>query len=136
MTTRNGEPHFNTAQATALGADEEILRIGELVNEYSAVMADQPDRSSKHGVIQPYNGLPLWGNWCGPGHGGGTPVDTLDSLCMAHDKCYGSEGYFDCDCDQALIDGIDRYSYRMDTDERIMATAVSVYFTVAFCNPF
>jgi len=50
----------------------------------------------------PEAGLPVYGNWCGPGHGGGTPVDDLDKACMKHDKCYDRNGYFDCDCDRQL----------------------------------
>ena len=29
-----------------------------------------------------------YGNYCGPGHGGGVPVDALDSACMRHDLAY------------------------------------------------
>lgn len=48
-------------------------------------------------------GLPVYGNWCGPGHGGGTPVDAVDAACQTHDNCYGDRGYFDCQCDDQLV---------------------------------
>jgi len=48
-------------------------------------------------------GLAVYGNWCGPGHGGGTPIDAVDAVCMRHDQCYDAKGYFDCSCDRALI---------------------------------
>ena len=53
-------------------------------------------------------GIPIHGNWCGPGHGGGQPVDRLDEACMRHDQCYDRQGYLDCGCDQALVSEIDR----------------------------
>ena len=32
--------------------------------------------------------LALYGNWCGPGHGGGPCIDRLDCLCRNHDLAY------------------------------------------------
>jgi hypothetical protein len=53
------------------------------------------------------SGLPIYGNYCGPGHGDSTyqtpPVDAVDAVCMAHDACYDRLGYFNCACDRALI---------------------------------
>ena len=40
--------------------------------------------------------IPIYGNWCGPGHGGGPAIDAVDAVCRAHDQCYGSRGYFNC----------------------------------------
>jgi hypothetical protein len=52
-------------------------------------------------------GLPVYGNYCGPGHGDPTyttpPVDAVDAVCEAHDRCYDTRGYFNCGCDRALI---------------------------------
>jgi hypothetical protein len=52
-------------------------------------------------------GLPIYGNYCGPGHGDPTyttpPVDAVDAVCRAHDRCYDTGGYFNCGCDRALI---------------------------------
>jgi len=52
-------------------------------------------------------GLPVYGNYCGPGHGDPTyttpPVDAVDAVCQAHDRCYDTRGYFNCGCDRALI---------------------------------
>ncbi|MBY7141578.1 hypothetical protein KFZ56_00345 [Virgibacillus sp. NKC19-3] len=36
--------------------------------------------------------------------GGGTPINSLDSCCRSHDRCYGNFGYNDCECDQILGD--------------------------------
>jgi hypothetical protein len=45
----------------------------------------------------------LYGNWCGPGCGGGTPKDALDRCCKRHDECYGSRVLGSCSCDLELI---------------------------------
>lgn len=47
--------------------------------------------------------IPVYGNWCGPRHGSGEPIDLVDRGCMVHDGCYGRRGYFDCECDRELI---------------------------------
>src|SRR5215203_4510942 len=52
-------------------------------------------------------GLPIYGNYCGPGFGdvsGDTvPIDAVDSVCRTHDLCYDASGYFNCGCDRGLI---------------------------------
>ena len=52
-------------------------------------------------------GVPLYGNWCGPGHPQNTtmapaPIDFVDTACMNHDMCYEKKGYLNCACDQAF----------------------------------
>jgi hypothetical protein len=53
-------------------------------------------------------GVPVYGNWCGPGHGGesGPPIDPVDQVCCRHDKCYDQRGYLDCSCNQDLLDAM------------------------------
>ena len=68
-------------------------------------------------------GIPIWGAWCGPGHGGGEPEDTFDTLCMRHDRCYIERGYFDCWCDARFRDEIQRFGPQMETRERVAAAA-------------
>jgi hypothetical protein len=53
-------------------------------------------------------GIPVYGNWCGPGHGGesGPPIDPVDQVCCRHDKCYDQRGYFDCSCNQDLVNAM------------------------------
>ena len=50
--------------------------------------------------VIPQLSIPIYGNWCGPGHGGGPAIDAVDAVCRAHDRCYGSRGYFNCRCDR------------------------------------
>ena len=54
------------------------------------------------------DGFHFYGNWCGPGHGSGEPIDDVDRACMVHDKCYDRRGYFNSDCDDKLVRDIDR----------------------------
>jgi hypothetical protein len=79
--------------------------------------------------------LPVYGNWCGPGHGGGTPVDDLDRACMRHDECYGRKGYFDCGCDAQLIRDIDTAlsSGQVRLSGRVLGPLIRSWFTVQPC---
>jgi RHS repeat-associated protein len=40
----------------------------------------------------PVHGLWTYGKWCGAG-GSGTPINSTDSACMAHDLCYDKAGF-------------------------------------------
>ena len=49
--------------------------------------------------------LPLYGNWCGPGHPSHValpPVDAFDAACMRHDLC--TAGGPEAPCDRAFVD--------------------------------
>lgn len=52
-------------------------------------------------------GIPIYGNYCGPGHGDATGCqpakDQVDATCCRHDVCYDQRGYFDCKCDCDLV---------------------------------
>ena len=54
--------------------------------------------------------LPVYGNYCGRGHGDPTgdkpPVDAVDAVCREHDLCYARLGDFDGRCDRALIESM------------------------------
>lgn len=80
-------------------------------------------------------GVPIWGNWCDPGRGGGKAKDRLDSLCRTHDLRYGKKGYFACSCNRALGQG---HKFKRIEDEKCGETygaVVSVYFKASPCNP-
>lgn len=137
---------FNTEAALAAGEHSQIIQAGQNFNRIQQAQnhdsSPQPAHasnsySSEH-YAQPQGiKIPVWGNWCGPGHSGpGTPVDTLDTLCMRHDKCYAQRGYLSCYCDAQLKAEIDRFSHRMGSKERAMAAAVKLAFMHPVCNPF
>ena len=51
----------------------------------------------------PFGCLPLYGNWCGPGHPAAValpPVDAFDAACMRHDLCPWAETA----CDRVFVD--------------------------------
>lgn len=129
-TAPDGSTYFDTDAALAANADSTILEMGEVINQLSASQQPAPE-----GQVSTRASLPIWGNWCGPGHGGGSAVDVLDSICRTHDRCYGSRGYFACSCDRAIVRDIRANASRMKTQERAVAAAVSTYFTYCLCNP-
>lgn len=115
---------FQVEEAIEQGASEDIVEAGRTFN----AMEDQYSTPQGNGISTQKISLPIWGNWCGPGYGGGKAKDLLDRACMNHDKCYGSKGYFNCSCDRTLISSINRDYSRMHTTEKIAATAVKAYF--------
>jgi hypothetical protein len=54
--------------------------------------------------------LPVYGNYCGFGHGDPTgntpPVDAVDAVCREHDRCYALHGLFDRRCDQDFVESM------------------------------
>lgn len=54
-------------------------------------------------IVPASGGLPIYGNWCGPWHGGGR---IIDAVCREHDLCYDREGYFDCGCNRDLVNAM------------------------------
>ena len=52
--------------------------------------------------------FPVYGNYCGFGHGDPTgntpPIDAVDAVCREHDLCYRLLGDFDGRCDRNLIE--------------------------------
>ncbi len=132
VTDATGTSTFDVDAATQAGASPETLLAGEAFNDMVSIRsASQPSDGARVAA-----GFPVWGNWCGPGHGGGTAVDTLDRLCERHDKCYGDRGYFSCACDAQLKAEIDRFSGQMKSNERAVAAAIKLVFSTGVCNPF
>jgi hypothetical protein len=56
--------------------------------------------------------LPVYGNYCGRGHGDRTgntpPIDAVDAVCREHDRCYARLGDFDGRCDRDLVESMPR----------------------------
>lgn len=123
----NGTVMFDLNQAEQDGQSEFIIESGKLVNQLNE---EYKLSSNKIGVYKLK--LPIWGNWCGPGHGGGEPKDVLDANCKIHDLDYKKYGYFDCGSDIRLVARINRDYDKMKFFEKQVATAVAVYFTAQY----
>lgn len=93
--------------------------------------------SAISGRLAAQEGIPIYGNWCGPGHGGGNPLDDVDRACMTHDKCYSSRGYFDCECDAQLLRDLDRAIAFGNVRPwgRVMGPAIRAWFSLQPCVP-
>lgn len=135
--------YFDLTAAKKANASADVLAIGKEINyinennkNLEKAITENSTSSSTSEVRNRSLSIPVWGNWCGPGHGGGTPKDKLDSLCKTHDQCYGSRGYFACSCDKNLVGRISSNFKYMKIKERVAALAVKTYFEHAPCNPF
>lgn len=128
-TGSDGVLTFDFEKAQADGVSEDVLDLGVLFDSFATEMAGG-------GSFDPcMRGIPVWGNWCGPGHGGGSPKDHLDWSCKQHDNCYGARGYLKCSCDNELIANINRLLPYMSGSQKAMASVVKAYFQVSPCNP-
>ncbi|WP_341302192.1 hypothetical protein MHB44_07400 [Lysinibacillus sp. FSL H8-0500] len=75
---------------------------------------EQADNDQYQGVVAKDFPFPfcLAGGYkhCGPGcgdglsKGGGTPINSIDACCRAHDRCWSAFGNGDACCDKALVD--------------------------------
>lgn len=67
------------------------------------------------------------GKGCGDGmkYGGGTPVDNLDILCRAHDRCWATFGNWDPCCDKNFLNG----SRAIADGDRALKDIISIVFS-------
>ena len=128
-TSNEGLISFDVNAAALAGEDERVVEIGRKFNEFSRAMRKDPGTR---------DGMPIWGNWCGPGHSGPEPpTDMLDAICQMHDECYASRGYLACSCDaelRALI-AIALASGKLTPEETIVALAIFGWFSASPCIP-
>ncbi|MBC2676314.1 GW dipeptide domain-containing protein [Listeria booriae] len=125
---------FDVSKAESDDISAEDIEIGMLINDFNAENNVPMDESNT--VKSLSRGIKVWGNWCGPKHGGGKPVDKLDAACKEHDLCYGKRTYFACSCDIQLVKNIKRNSSKMKPKEKKAAFAVVLWFQNSLCNPF
>ncbi len=119
--TEDGEVVFDVNQAKEDGQSEFIIGSGEIINQLN-------QEYSQEEVTTMAIPLPIWGNWCGPGYGGGETQDLLDAACKQHDLDYAKYGYFDCDSDLRLTARIAVDRSKMGFIEKQYASAVAAYF--------
>lgn len=118
-----GPPMFDADRTAKDGASDFLIDVGNSYNEWQ--FARSGDRVS----------FPYHGNWCGPGHSGpDAPIDTLDTACMHHDKCYAERGYNSCSCDDELVAEINRNYGQMNGGEKVKAQGIKLAMKVKPCN--
>ena len=83
-------------------------------------------------------GLPIYGNYCGPGYGDDTgnkpTIDAVDAACKIHDDCYRTMGYFNCTCDRALLMTLPSAISRSPSAAgKAAGNAVGAYFSASAC---
>lgn len=129
-TTADGVRYFDEQAARNDHVDEVTIEVGNNFNLISS--AYEKAKHPEYGTVR--MSIPVWGNWCGPGYSGpAAPKDYLDTACMHHDICYGEKGYFNCSCDRELINEIWRNMSKMKRKERLMASAVLIFFDKSAC---
>ncbi len=79
--------------------------------------------------------FPVYGNWCGPGYGSGTPIDLLDKGCKNHDLCYKKKGYHKCSCDKTFLKYVkNNYSKMSGAKQKSMAKIIQAWLKIKTSN--
>lgn len=96
---------FNEVKAEEEGASSEVLSVGQYYNQFGMHYYYGAPFPTLNIPDDEYEDVDLgyYGNWCGPGNGGGTPIDLLDRICMRHDECYDTHGYWHKTCDEQFV---------------------------------
>lgn len=99
----------------------------EIENGEKAVFEDA--KEAGEGMIQPY-AWHRYGNYCGFGNSGGTPVDPVDRTCMLHDNCYAQSGWGNCGCDSILVGLMSSHASNsnLSLGQRTVAGGASAHF--------
>ena len=85
-------------------------------------------------IVPASGGLPIYGNWCGPGHGGGPTINAVDAVCREHDLCYDREGYFDCGCNRDLVEAMpDAIARTQSWKGKLAGTVIGALFSSTPC---
>lgn len=94
----------------------------------------QGSGSRSAGIVPSSGGIPIHGNWCGPGHGGGPAIDAVDAVCREHDLCYDREGYFDCGCNRELVNAMPAAIAQTPSSAgRLAGTVIRGFFNATPC---
>lgn len=117
-----------------------LVRIAPILVLLGALAGCAANESTKSKIDDDVKGrFPVYGNWCGPSHPkhSGTnepePIDEVDGMCEAHDKCYSREGYANCECDFDLIGEIHLQKHYTSEQAESAAKAIYAAFLVWPC---
>ncbi|OLR56956.1 hypothetical protein BHK98_05900 [Hornefia porci] len=79
--------------------------------------------------------FPVYGNWCGPYYGSGTPIDLLDKGCKNHDVCYENKGRHKCSCDKTFLSYINtNYNKMTGVKQKAMAKVIKAWLQIKTSN--
>ncbi|HIF1615888.1 TPA: phospholipase [Enterococcus faecium] len=126
----NGMLYFYYQNAQNNNESPEVIEQGLLLESISSNYAG----FNTEGYSTRSIGLPIWGNYCGPGYGGkdsDEPVtDVLDEGCRRHDQCYKWSLTLrkNCKCNKDLVDYIDAHKSEMSGTMAKVAWAIRTYF--------
>lgn len=126
----NDRLYFDYQSAQNNNESPEVIEQGLLLESVSSNYAE----SNTEGYSTRSIGLPIWGNYCGPGYGGkdsDEPVtDVLDEGCRRHDQCYKWSLTLrkNCKCNKDLVDYIDTHKNEMSGTMAKVAWAIRTYF--------
>lgn len=87
MVEENGERYFDLEKAKKDNVRDEVIDLGNLVNDLASEWGFRQDREVKFRSLFP---IGSYGNFCGKGNNGWDkyPIDDLDAACKGHDKCF------------------------------------------------
>lgn len=126
----NDRLYFDYQSAQNNNESPEVIEQGLLLESVSSNYAEFNTEVYRTRSI----GLPIWGNYCGPGYGGkdsDEPVtDVLDEGCRRHDQCYKWSLTLrkNCKCNKDLVDYIDTHKNEMSGTMAKVAWAIRTYF--------
>lgn len=124
----SGVPFFNREQAVEDGLDNDALDAAEGIYDIMCTYYNYDNG------IQTRMSVPIYGNWCGPEYGSGTPIDLLDTGCRQHDWCYRDRGYHKCSCDVQLMSFIDRNISKMSGAQKTAAGLIRNWASIKSSN--
>lgn len=126
----NDRLYFDYQSAQNNNESPEVIEQGSLLESVSSNYSE----FNTEGYSTRSIGLPIWGNYCGPGYGGkdsDEPVtDVLDEGCRRHDQCYKWSPTLrkNCKCNKDLVDYIDAHKSEMSGTMAKVAWAIRTYF--------
>lgn len=98
-----GKYLFDVTSAIENGENENVIQFGQIFNNLSKDYTESPRRT-----IRALTKAFSYGNWCGKGNNGKTPIDRLDRACKAHDLCYEKKGWSSKSCNREFVNELKR----------------------------
>lgn len=94
---------FDIESALENELDEDNAQLfGFVFNSLSREYKQDPEKGINTVITYSLNPT-KYGNWCGSGQNGETPIDELDWACARHDACYAQRGWGNSFCNQQFV---------------------------------